>query len=43
MAFDSEEINRFYNLPPMDNEGYQKLWDKPNYAEINKCLTDGQA
>ena len=27
----------------MDDEGYQKLLENPNYVEIIKCLTNGQA
>ena len=28
VAFDSETINRFYNLPHVDNESYQKILEK---------------
>ena len=43
MAFDRETVNRFYNLPSVENERYQKLLEKRNYVEIIKCLENGQA
>ena len=43
MPFDSETINRFYNQPNVNDEDYQRLLERPNYAEIIKSITDGQA
>ena len=39
VPFDSETINRFYNLPSVNDEDYQTLLEKPNYAEIITSLT----
>ena len=43
VTFDSETINRFYNLPNVNDEDYQRLLERPNYAEIIISLIDGQA
>ena len=42
IAFDSETINRFYNLKPMEDDRYKKFLEKPNYVKLIKLLTNGQ-
>ena len=42
VPFDSETVNRAFELWDMDSELYQNLWRSPNYAQIFKTLTDNK-
>ena len=43
MSFYSEIVNRFYNLPNVNDEDYQRLFEIPDYGKIITSLTNGQA
>ena len=43
VPFNSEIINMFYNLQNVNDEGYKRLLERPNYVEIITRLTNGQA
>ena len=37
VSFDSATINEFYKLPRVDDKGYQKLCETPDYIVSIKC------
>ena len=40
--FSAQSINQFYNLDPVPPEPFDRLYERPDYLEILKVLTNGQ-
>ena len=40
--FSAQSINQFYNLDPVPPEPFDRLYERPNYLEILKVLTNGR-
>ena len=40
--FNAQSINQFYNLDPVPPEPFDRLYERPDYSEILKVLTNGQ-
>ena len=40
--FSAESINQFYNLDPVPPELFDRLYERPNYPEVIRVLTNGR-
>ena len=40
--FSAQSINQFYNLDPVPPEPFNRLYERPDYPEILKVLTNGR-
>ena len=40
--FSAQSINHFYNLDPVPPEPFDRLYERPNYLEILRVLTNGR-
>ena len=40
--FNAKSINEFYNLEPVNSEGYDRLQENPNYPKVLRLHTNGQ-
>ena len=40
--FSAQSINQFYNLDPVPPEPFDRLYERPDYPEILRVLTNGQ-
>ena len=40
--FSTESINQFYNLDPIPPEPFERLYERPEYPEVIRVLTNGR-
>ena len=40
--FNAQSINQFYNLDPVPPEPFDRLYERPDYPEVIRVLTNGQ-
>ena len=40
--FSAESINQFYNLDPVPSEPFNRLYERPDYSEVIRVLTNGR-
>ena len=40
--FSAESINKFYNLDPIPSKPFDRLYERPDYPEVIRVLTNGR-